>query len=62
VNPWETPLDVYNDKVNPPSEDKVILAMRIDTELEDFVARLFTEETDKEVQRYNKTIIQQMSI
>ena len=53
-NPWKTPLCVYNDKVNPPSEDKVILAMRVDTELEDLVARLFIEETGKEVQRYNK--------
>lgn len=62
LNPWRTPMDIYLSKVNPPDEDKGTLAMRIGTELEDLVARLFTEETGKEVQRYNRTIQNDMLI
>lgn len=57
MNPWTTPVDVYTSKVNPPdAEDKGNLAMRIGTELEDLVAKLFEEQTGKSVERYNKTI------
>lgn len=51
MSPWRSAFDIYLDKIGeiPPSEDN--LAMRIGRELEETVARLFCEETGKEVRR-----------
>lgn len=55
-SPWSTPLNVWMEKTGralPKPENE---AMRIGTELEDFVARRYTQETGKQVQRFNKML------
>lgn len=53
LSPWATPVTVWLDKTGrqPPQEENE--AMRIGRELEDFVARRYTMETGRTVQRYN---------
>lgn len=50
---WSRPKDVYESKVGEPDETSS-LACRVGSYLEDFVARLFTEETGMTVHRYNR--------
>lgn len=52
---WSRPKDVYESKVGEPDETSP-LACRVGSYLEDFVARLFTEETGMTVHRYNRII------
>lgn len=53
MNPYSTPYRVWADKTGrlPPDEDSE--AMRQGRDLEDYVARRFTERSGKAVQRYN---------
>lgn len=56
ISPWETPLNVWLEKTGralPKPENE---AMRIGTELEDFVARRYCQETGRQVQRFNRMI------
>lgn len=55
VYKWSRPKDVYESKVGEPDETSP-LACRVGSYLEDFVARLFTEETGMTVHRYNRII------
>ncbi len=56
ISPWRTAVDVWLDKTGrkPPQEETE--AMRIGTELEDFVARRYCEAHGRTVQRYNKML------
>jgi putative phage-type endonuclease len=53
LSPWATPVTVWLDKTGrqPPQEETE--AMRLGTELEDFVARRYMQTTGRIVQRYN---------
>ena len=53
LNPWASPYTVWADKLGklPPKEDNE--AMRLGRDLEDYVARRFTEATGKKVRREN---------
>ena len=53
LNPWESPYTVWADKLGklPPKEDNE--AMRLGRDLEDYVAKRFTEKTGKKVRREN---------
>ena len=53
LNPWSSPYTVWADKLgkSPPKEDNE--AMRLGRDLEDYVAKRFTEETGKKVRREN---------
>ena len=53
LNPWSSPYTVWADKLGkiPPKEDNE--AMRLGRDLEDYVAKRFTEETGKKVRREN---------
>ena len=51
LNPWATPYTVYLDKLGLLSEKEETEAMRQGRDLEDYVAKRFTEETGKKVQR-----------
>lgn len=54
VSPWKSPAGVYLDKMGiTVEEEKPALCMRIGTDLEGYVARLFTEETGKRVRKNN---------
>lgn len=54
LNPWRSPIDVYVDKTNEKIEAEVETeAMRVGTDLEDYVARRFCEATGKKVHRKN---------
>lgn len=57
LNPWCSPYCVWADKLGriPPKEDNE--AMRLGRDLEDYVAKRFTEETGKKVRRENNIII-----
>ena len=57
VSPWKTALDVYYDKVGTGRDDTETEAMRIGTELEDYVARSYERETARTVRRFN-TLLQ----
>ena len=54
-NPWKSPVAVYLDKINSEHtpDKEVNLAMKIGSDLEDYVARLFCEQTGKKVFRRN---------
>lgn len=49
--------DLYREKTNPEVEETDSLPARVGRELEDFVARLYMEETCRQVHRYNRMII-----
>jgi putative phage-type endonuclease len=53
LSPWATPVTVWLDKTGRAAPKEETEAMRIGTELEDFVARRYTMETGRTVQRYN---------
>lgn len=55
-SPWATPLTVWMDKTGRAAPKEETLPMRIGTELEDFVARLYCGETGRRVQRYTRMI------
>lgn len=53
LNPWATPYTVYMDKLGMLPEKEDTEAMRQGRDFEEYVARRFTEETGKKVQRCN---------
>lgn len=53
LSPWATPVTVWLDKTGRAQPKEETEAMRIGTELEGFVARRYTMETGRTVQRYN---------
>ena len=57
LNPWSSPYTVWADKLGkiPPKEDNE--AMRLGRDLEDYVAKRFTEDTGKKVRRENFLIM-----
>lgn len=57
LNPWSSPYAVWADKLGkiPPKEDNE--AMRLGRDLEDYVAKRFTEETGKKVRKENNIIV-----
>jgi len=56
LSPWKTPLDVYYDKVGAPNDQPETEAMRIGTELEDYVARSYERDTGLKVVRFNSLL------
>lgn len=56
ISPWATPVTVWLDKTGRSAPLEETEAMRIGTELEDFVARRYTMEKARVVHRYNKMI------
>ena len=56
LNPWSSPYTVWADKLGklPPKEDNE--SMRLGRDLEDYVAKRFTEKTGKKVRRENNII------
>lgn len=56
VSPWETPVTVWLDKTGRSAPKPETEAMRIGTELEDFVARRYEQETGRTVQRFNRML------
>lgn len=56
LNPWSSPYTVWADKLGklPPKEDNE--PMRLGRDLEDYVAKRFTEKTGKKVRRENAII------
>lgn len=62
VSPWRTALDVYYDKVDAPREEEETEAMRIGTELEDYVAKSYERYTGLRVVRYNSLLVRGHSI
>jgi putative phage-type endonuclease len=57
LNPWSSPYSVWADKLGkiPPKEDNE--AMRLGRDLEDYVAKRFTEATGKKLRRENNILI-----
>lgn len=53
MNPYRTAIQVYQDKISEETEDFDNEAMRQGRELEEYVARRFTEATGKKVRRAN---------
>lgn len=53
---WTTPVQVWLDKTGRAEPKEETEAMRIGTELEDFVARRYCQETGRTVQRFNRMI------
>ena len=56
LSPWATPVTVWLDKTGRAAPKEETEAMRIGTELEDFVARRYERETGRRVQRFNRMI------
>ena len=56
LSPWSTPATIWLDKTGRSGPKEETEAMRIGTELEDFVARRYCQETGRTVQRFNKMI------
>lgn len=56
LSPWATPVTVWLDKTGRSAPKPENEAMRIGTELEDFVARRYSQETGLEVRRFNTMI------
>lgn len=56
VSPWMTPLSVWLEKTGRAPDKPETEAMRIGTELEDFVARRYSQETGRTVQRFKKML------
>lgn len=57
ISPWRTPLDVYLDKTGETPDAPATMAMRIGTELEDLVARIYCEKNGVIVQRFNSLLV-----
>lgn len=53
ISPWATPVTVWLDKTGRSAPIQANNAMRIGTELEGLVAKLYCENSGREVQRYN---------
>lgn len=53
MNPYASPLSLYADKKGLSKEKETTEAMRLGTDLEEYVARRFCEETGKKVRRDN---------
>lgn len=53
ISPWATPVTVWLDKTGRSTPTEPNHAMRIGTELEDLVARLYCENSGRSVQRFN---------
>lgn len=53
LSPWATPVTIWMRKTGRAPEQPETLAMRIGTELEQTVAKLYTEETGREVRNHN---------
>lgn len=56
LNPYSSPLSVYLDKIGKSEEKETTEAMRQGTDLEQYVAERFCEETGKKVKRVNKIL------
>lgn len=56
INPYSSPLKVYLDKIGKGEEQETNEAMRQGTDLEQYVAERFTDETGKKVKRCNKIL------
>lgn len=56
VNPYSSPLRVYQDKIGKGGEDETNEAMRQGTDLEQYVADRFVEATGKKVRKCNKIL------
>lgn len=57
ISPWRTPLDVYLDKTGRAVEVPPTEAMRLGTELEDYVARRYAEQTGATVLRHEEQMM-----
>lgn len=57
LNPWNSAFSVWAEKTGATPEFEGNVRTRVGTELEDFVAHLFMEETGKRVQRINFTLV-----
>ena len=55
-SPWTTPVGIWLDKTGRALPQPETEAMRIGTELEDFVARRYSQETGREVRRFNRMV------
>lgn len=56
LSPWRTPVSVWLDKTGRAAPQPETEAMRIGTELEDYVARSYMRETGRKVTRFNHMI------
>ena len=56
LNPYSSPLNVYLDKIGKAEEQETTEAMRQGTDLEQYVANRFTEDTGKKVKKCNKIL------
>lgn len=56
LNPYSSPLRIYLDKIGKGDEPETNEAMRQGTDLEEYVAKRFTEETGKKVKKCNKIL------
>lgn len=56
LSPWATPLTVWLEKTGRSPGKPETEAMRIGTELEDFVARRYSQEMGRVVQRFNRML------
>lgn len=56
LNPYSSPLQVYLDKIGKAEEKETTEAMRQGTDLEQYVANRFTEDTGKKVKKCNKIL------
>lgn len=57
LSPYSSPFSVWAEKTGNTPEFEGNVATKVGTELEDFVAHLFMEETNKKVQRCNFTLV-----
>lgn len=57
MNPYSSAFSVWAEKTGKVPEFEGNISTRVGTELEDFVAHLFMEETGKKVQRVNATLV-----
>lgn len=56
LNPYTSPLSVYMDKIGKGKEEEPNEAMRQGTDLEDYVAKRFSEETGYKVRKFNRIL------
>lgn len=56
LSPWSTPATIWLDKTGRAAPQEETEAMRLGTELEDFVARRYAQETGRTVQRFNRMV------
>ncbi len=56
LSPWRTAVDVWLDKTGRSAPAEETEAMRLGNELEDFVARRYSAQTGRAVQRYNRML------